>query len=459
MLEFVDYGFVFYFEAKFPKGSIQKEVPDVVLIGYEGDENNDEEYLEIPSNVSDNEGFEYIVAEIGYKSLIDCDAKEVEIPETCVHLSNTAFRKGVKVVIPETNPYLFQLGDYVFKIGGVNEVIINGYKGNEIELTLPSKIEYKGQEYSVTSIGEDAFYECDNLERVVLSNATFYIEEYAFRNSNVKEVIIAKDCAIRSNIAWLKNIKVVIEENSSLFQTDDYVFDIISENEVRINGYKSKNAEVVIPSKVEYKGKEYIVASLGCEAFGGYNLISVIIPNSVTEIGNGAFNNCVNLERVIVGDSVNVIGERAFYECKKLNSLVLGNNVAKIGYGAFDGCKNLKSVVLPDSVTEICNGAFYSCENLESVIIPNNVTSIGDFAFFRCENLNSVAISDSVAFIGYEAFYGCVNLKSVIMGNGVKTIETRAFYQCFKLRTITIPKNAKIENNTFMVENIEIIRI
>ena len=140
--------------------------------------------------------------------------------------------------------------------------------------------------------------------------------------------------------------------------------------------------------------------------FGGLNVCkcSVTIPDSVTSIGNYAFNGCTGLTNVTIPNSVTSIGNGAFYGCTGLTSVVIPNSVTSIGYYAFNGCTGLTSVTIPDSVTSIGNCAFIGCTGLTSVTIPDSVTSIGDCAFIGCTGLTSVVIPDSVTSIGDCAF-------------------------------------------------------
>ena len=219
------------------------------------------------------------------------------------------------------------------------------------------------------------------------------------------------------------------------------------------------------------------VTSIGDYAFYGCSgLTSVVIPDSVTSIGDYAFCGCSNLTSVVIPDSVTSIGNSAFYNCSSLTSIVIPDSVTSIGDSAFYGCSNLASVVIPDSVTSIGDDAFYGCSNLTSVyitdivawcniafvdydsnplkyaenlylngelvtdfVIPDSVTSIGYSAFYGCSSLTSVVIPDRVTSIGSSAFYGCSGLTSVVIGDSVTSIGSRAFCHCSDLTSVVIP--------------------
>ena len=184
------------------------------------------------------------------------------------------------------------------------------------------------------------------------------------------------------------------------------------------------SGNVVIPSSVVYNGNTYSVTSIGNSAFYEcYGLTSVTIPNSVTSIDDYAFHNCSGLTSIKVEsgnqkydsrDNCNAIIEKSsntlISGCK---NTIIPNSVTSIGNYAFDGCSGLTSITIPNSVTSIGDYAFDGCSGLTSVTIPNSVTSIGSEAFRGCSGLTSVIIGSGVLSIGSSAFYN-TNLKKTI---------------------------------------------
>ena len=121
------------------------------------------------------------------------------------------------------------------------------------------------------------------------------------------------------------------------------------------------------------------------------NLTNLVIPDSVTSIGDSAFVNCTRLTSITIPDSVTSIGSDAFYCCTRLTSITIPKSVTSIGSYAFSYCTSLKSVTIPDSVTSIgSSGTFWNCTSLTSITIPNSVTSIGYNAFSGCNNLTDM---------------------------------------------------------------------
>ncbi len=131
---------------------------------------------------------------------------------------------------------------------------------------------------------------------------------------------------------------------------------------------------------------------------------NVVIPSSVTEINEYAFQNVTTLETVTIPNSVTYIGDYAFSECEKLKSISIPSSVTEIGESAFYDCDSLKSVTLSKGIKCLESYIFSSCDMLENIVIPDSVTSIKSYAFSDCSNLESITIPSSVASIARNAF-------------------------------------------------------
>ena len=124
-------------------------------------------------------------------------------------------------------------------------------------------------------------------------------------------------------------------------------------------------------------------------------------------ICNSAFSSCSSLSEIVIPFSVTSIGDSAFDTCSSLSEIVIPSSVTSIGDGAFSSCSSLSEIVIPSSVTSIGDFAFYCCDSLSEIVIPSSVTSIGDSALYRCDSLSEIVIPSSVASIGDSAFYKC----------------------------------------------------
>ena len=320
-----------------------------------------------------------------------------------------------------------------------NENIFDSQKKYSGDITIPETVDYAGKTYSVTSIGEYAFYNCKDLTSVNIPNSVTAIESSAFES-----------CSSLASITIPNSVTTIGDEVFS-----------------GCTGLTS----VTIPNSVTTIGDEVFISCTG--------LTSVTIGKGVTTIGDGAFFNCPSLESIIIEYdnfvydsrdnsnaiietetstlitgckntvipvSVTAIGDGAFCGCSGLTSITIPNSITTIGEGAFFGCTGLTSITIPKSVTKIGDGIFtatgletiivensnpvYDSRNngnaiietktntliagCKNTVIPGSVTTINDFAFFLCPGLTSIVIPNSVTSIGECAFYGCTGLTSII---------------------------------------------
>ena len=222
-------------------------------------------------------------------------------------------------------------------------------------------------------------------------------------------------------------------------------------------------------------------------------LAEVVIPNSVTSIGNSAFANCSALSNIAIPDSVTSIGNYAFSSCCSLSDIIIPDSVENVGNGAFEYCsllecisipesviclngnpfcnwngkleclsycfiyeddvlfnmkkseiisfrkQKIESYIIPDSVTSIGDSAFSGCHSLSNIVIPDSVTSIGNDSFRDCSSLSNIVIPDSVSNIGNYAFSSCTSLSNIVIPDSVTSIGVWAFSDCYSLSSIVIP--------------------
>ena len=194
--------------------------------------------------------------------------------------------------------------------------------------------------------------------------------------------------------------------------------------------YCDELVAIKIPNSVTTIGE---AAFEGCEG-----LTSVTIPNSVTSIGNEAFKECGGLTEITIPNSVQRIGKMAFQNCSGLTEIIIPSSVLMIGKSAFAYCYELMEVTIGSGVTTIGEKAFYQCTGLTGITIPNSVTEIGDYAFYECSGITEVTIGSGVQTISVDMFRGCTGLTEVTIPKSVKTIGERAFYGCAGLAEVTI---------------------
>ena len=162
--------------------------------------------------------------------------------------------------------------------------------------------------------------------------------------------------------------------------------------------------------------------------FNTNRIKSVVISNTVTSIGEAAFNNCQNLINVTIPNTVTSIGKMAFKLCKNLESVNIPNGIKSIEESTFGSCTKLQSIVIPETVTSIAKEAFIWCKVLTSIEIPSSVRTIGIQAFDECSALASLTLSEGLETIGEKAFFNCPCLTSVIIPSTVSSLGNYAFY-------------------------------
>ena len=148
-----------------------------------------------------------------------------------------------------------------------------------------------------------------------------------------------------------------------------------------------------------------------------------------------------NIKSYVIPSSVTSIGKGAFSFCDSLSEIVIPSSVTSIGDLAFSCCRSLSEIVIPSSVTSIGVGAFSDCDSLSEIVIPSSVTSIGDSAFSYCRSLSEIVIPSSVTSIGDGAFSGCDSLSEIVIPSSVTSIGDSAFSYCRSLSEIVIPSS------------------
>ncbi len=193
----------------------------------------------------------------------------------------------------------------------------------------------------------------------------------------------------------------------------------------------------------------YKVVGIGETAFAQGTFKKVILPSSLTTIGDKVFYMCRNLESLTLPDGVTDIGDYAFYYCDKLKTLKIPDGVTEISEYMLYACLGLESLTLPKNLYEICDYGLYACESLTSLAIPEGVVGIANYAMYDCVGLTELALPNTLRALGAYALYKCENLKTVKIPASVTSVGNGAFLDCTKLEKFTVAA----ENDTYCAKN------
>ena len=166
---------------------------------------------------------------------------------------------------------------------------------------------------------------------------------------------------------------------------------------------------------------------------------SVTIPQSVTSIGDRAFDGCSALTTLSLGEKIKTIGNCAFENCTSLTGVTIPQSVTSIGYYAFEGCTNLNPLTIKGPITSMGNYAFAGSTYLTSLTLCDDIQTIGNFAFVGSTSLKTVTLPKNLTSIGEYAFADCSELESITIPEKVETIEPDTFNGCSNLESIMLP--------------------
>lgn len=308
-------------------------------------------------------------------------------------------------------------------VGGVNynlnhsDMTAEVAEYNEVsgDIVLPASLSYGGLKYTLTSIGEGAFYGCENLTRIDIPASVVSIGKEAFA-----------DCTS------LTSMKV--ESGNKVYDSREGCNAVI---ETATNKLVMGCKTSVVPSSVTSIG-DYAFYKCG-------TLASITLPESVTSIGEYAFYKCFDLASINLPEGLTYIGESAFWRCGELTTLAIPASVAFIGEGAFYECSGLGSISVASGnkvydSREGCNAIIETASNkliagCKTSVIPQGVISIGDDAFEGCD-IASVTLPEGVTFIGRSAFSECLALTSVSLPESLTSVGDGAFWGCNNLKDV-----------------------
>ena len=349
------------------------------------------------------------VTSIGYLAFKGCSKlSSLIIGKSVISIDASAFGtcSGLTSIVVESDNTVYDSRDNCNAIIKTkeNEMILGC-----INTTIPN---------SVTSL-VGAFHDVYNLTSITIPNSVRHIEDFGGCNGLTSVDIPNSVTTIGSSaFAYCSKLESVnLPENLAYFGKNAFE-DTPWYNSWYNTWYTNQPDGLLYYGKIAYIYKGQMPENT-----------EIVIKDGTLGIGDDVFYYCTNLTKITLPDGLKVIGQQAFRNCSII-SVDIPNSVTDIGRNAFGSCYNLSSLKFGDNITTIGDYAFSSCPFSGPIIIPDKVISIGSEAFSYCRGITSVKIGHSVKTIGRSAFEGCVKLEAISIPNSVTSIASGAFWKC-----------------------------
>ncbi len=277
----------------------------------------------------------------------------------------------------------------------------------------------------VRTIGYDAFNDCDSITGITIPESVENIESSAFANCEqlTNVYLLADNCSFGYGVfSWSNNVKYNTYDNANYFGTPENPYRMLM----------SVTAQDITACTIHPDTK--VIAG---SAFSDCrNLTEIVIPEGVTTIGDSAFQNCSVLAKVTIADTVTKIGSQAFDYCYALAEINLPSSLTRLGGYAFRECDSLTEIVIPEGITFIGHSTFAQCDSLSKVTLPDSITSMDNTVFENCTALTQIVLPEGISEVSWGTFSGCTALTTVTIPSSVTSINGQAFSGCTALTDV-----------------------
>lgn len=372
---------------------------------------------------------------IGPKAFFFCKSlTSIDIPEGITEIGYATFGYAENLATVNIPTSVTRIGDFAFQNCGFTSMNVPATVKELGESAFSTCRSLENVTVPAETVSKKAFYFCDALKSVTLTDDVKTIGEEAFRECRSLESIeipssvtelgtcAFKNCfALKTAVIKGGTVKGSLVTEATFYNCNALETLVISDNATLDASFKAAYSKSTLKTVEIGKGE------IGDSAFNGCtSLTNVTLGDGVTKIGTNAFIRCTQISSITIGSRVSSIGKNAFNGCTALTNANIGSGA--IGANAFQDCSRLANVTLGDGVTSIGANAFLRCEALTSMNIGSSVKTIESYAFSGCSALEEVTIS--AAQIGNQAFRSANALKKVTLGDGVENIPAGAFSSC-----------------------------
>ena len=249
--------------------------------------------------------------------------------------------------------------------------------------------------------------------------------------------IISVTLILTLMLSVICTFSVNAEESSETFSSGDYEYQLLADGTIAITRYTGNDDKIIVKSEID----GYTVSQIRYKAFFASDATELILPDTLTYIGNYAFQVMRNIKSIVIPEGVTYIGQGAFEHCKSLEEIILPNSVEHIGHSAFGSTAYYKdSDNWENGILYIGNHLIDSEKNLSGICkIKDGTTLIAELALCNLTDVTEFILPKSLKYICISSFNGCKNIKSINIPESVVSIEEYAFAYCNSLENINIP--------------------